>query len=82
MREAVSLPKKVRQCFVLRTQISLQKLIFFTKSVDTQSSQCYHRTVHRTCTKGDLMYFSSSLIVIGIISVLLVVRLVEGDVLL
>jgi hypothetical protein len=28
------------------------------------------------------MYFSSSLIVIGIISVLLVVRLVEGDVLL
>lgn len=34
------------------------------------------------CTKGDRMYFSSSLIVIGIISVLLVVRLVEGEVML
>ncbi len=33
-------------------------------------------------TKGDQMYFSSSLIVIGIIGVLLVVRLVEGDVML
>ena len=32
--------------------------------------------------KGDQMYLSSSLIVIGIIGVLLVVRLVEGDVML
>lgn len=32
--------------------------------------------------KGDHMYFSSSLIVISIIGVLLVIRLAEGDVML
>ena len=43
------------------------------------SSQLYRKLV-RISFKGDLMYFSSGIIVISIIGVLLVGRLVKGGV--
>ena len=92
-------------CFVFSTQNRVAILRFFTKSVDTQSSQCYYPGVQKKpcgfpagmsgrrvkagdCTekyvqsdlyrrKEDSMYFSTGIIVISIISVLLVGRLVR-----